>query len=57
VRLWRVTAAAEWTLPCRFSLSRLSRREQSLGPSHTTVAKRRRCGSPGGLRDGDLFAA
>jgi len=38
VRQWRITAAAERTAPEQFYYWRVSRREQSLRPRHTTVA-------------------
>jgi hypothetical protein len=37
VRQWRLTAAADRTLPNRFIYSRVSPREQSLGHSHTVI--------------------
>jgi len=38
VRQWRITAAAEGIAPDRFYCCRVSRREQSLRPSHTAAA-------------------
>ena len=38
VRQWRIMAAADGTAPEQFYYCRVSRREQSLRPRHTTVA-------------------
>jgi hypothetical protein len=46
-------AAADGTAPEQFYYCRVSRREQSLRPRHTTVASRGCGGSPGEPGDGD----
>jgi len=55
VRQWRIVAAADRTAPEPFFHCRVSRREQSLRPSHTVVTDS--AAVPGGPAVGDLFAA